>query len=139
MNAVDTNVLLYSIDHAEPVKRDKARRLLQQLESGPDPTVTLWQVIGEVTQQLRRWQSLGRMSGQERSKHIETFRWLFPLVMPEPVAFDLALDLAERYSLSHWDSMLLGACKSAGVTTLFTEDIGAPRTIDDIELRNPFA
>lgn len=33
--------------------------------------------------------------------------------------------------------MLLGACVEAGVTTLYTEDMGAPRTIDTIQLVNP--
>jgi hypothetical protein len=35
--------------------------------------------------------------------------------------------------------MLLGACKDAGVTTLDTEDMGAPTTYDGIQLINPFA
>jgi hypothetical protein len=31
MNAVDTNILIYRLDHDEPIKRDKARLLLPQL------------------------------------------------------------------------------------------------------------
>jgi predicted nucleic acid-binding protein len=58
--------------------------------------------------------------------------------MPTEAVIDLALDLADRHSLSHWDSMLLGACKDAGATTLYTEDIGAPTHYDNIELINPF-
>jgi PiT family inorganic phosphate transporter len=50
-----------------------------------------------------------------------------------------ALSLGERFSLSHWDSMVLGACRTAGATRLYTEDLGAPRIIDGIELINPFA
>jgi len=61
------------------------------------------------------------------------------MTLPTAQSFDNALGLAERFSLSHWDSMLLGACQSAGVTRLYTEDMGAPRTIDGIELINPFA
>jgi hypothetical protein len=34
--------------------------------------------------------------------------------------------------------MLLGACKVAKITTRYTEDIGAPRQIDGIQLDNPF-
>jgi predicted nucleic acid-binding protein len=33
--------------------------------------------------------------------------------------------------------MILGACKDAGVTTLYTEDMGAPTIIDGIKLVNP--
>jgi predicted nucleic acid-binding protein len=34
--------------------------------------------------------------------------------------------------------MILGACKEAGVTTLYTEDMGAPTAYDGIQLLNPF-
>ncbi len=40
--------------------------------------------------------------------------------------------------LSHSDSMILGASIEAGVTTLYTEDMGAPTTFDGIQLINPF-
>jgi len=59
-------------------------------------------------------------------------------VTPDAGAFDLAIGLAERFSLSHWDSMILGACRAAGAMRLYTEDMGAPRDIDGIELMNPF-
>ena len=50
MNAVDTNVLLYSIDRNEPAKQLKAQQLLQQLHSAAEPTILLWQVLGEMAQ-----------------------------------------------------------------------------------------
>lgn len=62
----------------------------------------------------------------------------FPFVMPTPNVLDRALDLSNRFSLSHWDSMLLGACIEARVDTLYTEDMGAPTTIDSVQLINPF-
>jgi len=34
--------------------------------------------------------------------------------------------------------MLLGACKEARVTTLYTEDLGAPVSYGGIQLINPF-
>jgi predicted nucleic acid-binding protein len=138
MNAVDTNVLLYSVDRNEPIKQHKAQQLLQQVRVAGEPTVLLWQVLGESTQQLRRWRDLGRLTPTEFSEHVRAFRHLFPLVLPTPEAFDAAIDLSERFSLSHWDSMLLGACRAAGALRLYTEDMGSPRTIDVVELVNPF-
>lgn len=139
MNAVDTNVLLYSVDRNEPVKQLKAQQLLLQLHAAAEPTILLWQVLGELIQQLRRWRDQGRLTPAEFSQHVLSFRHLFPLVLPTPAAFDAAVDLTERFSLSHWDGMLLGACRAAGATRLYTEDIGSPRTIDGLELVNPFA
>src|SRR4051812_42549380 len=99
MNAIDTNVLLYSIDRNEPAKQLKAQQLLQQLHSSAEPTILLWQVLGELTQQLRRWRDLLKLTPVEFSQHIQAFRHLFPLVLPTADAFDFAIDLAERLSL----------------------------------------
>jgi predicted nucleic acid-binding protein len=139
MNAVDTNVLLYSVDRNEPTKQLKAQQLLIQLHSTTEPTVLLWQVLGELTQQLRRWRDQGKLAPADFSQQVRAFRHLFPLILPTAEVFDCAMGLAERFSLSHWDSMLLGACQTAGATRLYTEDMGAPRNIDGIELVNPFS
>lgn len=138
MNAVDTNVLLYRVDQHEPIKQAKALALIQQLATSTPSTLLLWQVLGEFANQLRRWQDAGRVTRVEVLNHISVARSLLPLIMPTPNVLDLALDLSGRHSLSQWDSMLLGACKEAGVTTLYTEDMGAPTTYDGIQLINPF-
>src|SRR4051794_36076418 len=134
MNAVDTNIFVYSLDRNEPVKQQKAQLLLQQLHSASAPTFLLWQMLGELAQQLRRWQDQGKLTPAEFLNRIQVFRQLFPLVLPTPAGLDRALDLAGRFSLSHWDSMILGACLEAGITTLYTEDMRAPTTIDIIHL-----
>jgi predicted nucleic acid-binding protein len=137
MNAVDTNVFLYSVDRNEPTKQLKAQQLLQQLRSGSQPTFLLWQVLCELGQQLRRWRDQGRLTPAEFGQHVQAFRHVFPLSMPTPAVFDLALILADRFSLAHWDSMILGACQTAGIAILYTEDMGAPRIIDGVQLINP--
>lgn len=137
MNAVDTNILIYSLDRNEPVKQAKAQQLLRQLLSAPVTTVLLWQVLGESVQQLRRWKEQGQLTHSEFLHHIRVFRSAFPLVLSTGAVLDHALDLAQRFQLSHWDSMILGACVDANATVLFTEDMGAPRTVDQIQLVNP--
>jgi predicted nucleic acid-binding protein len=62
MNAVDTNILLYSIDRHEPAKQLKAQQLLTQLRSTGAPTFLLWQVLGELVGQLRRWRDQGKLT-----------------------------------------------------------------------------
>jgi predicted nucleic acid-binding protein len=137
MNAVDTNILLYSVDDSEPAKQAKAQGLLHRLVVQSEPTIMLWQVLAETVNQLRRWQNQGELTQQEFDQHMQTFRTLFPLAVPSLTTLDHALDLGKRYSLAYWDSMILGACAEAAVATLFTEDMGSPRTIDQIQLVNP--
>jgi predicted nucleic acid-binding protein len=139
MNAVDTNVFIYRLDRRDLVKRAKARDLLQQLSVSPAPTVLLWQVAGEFVRQLRSWKDQGQISQAALEGYVHVLRHLFPLSMPSPDVLGRAIRLADRYSLSHWDSMLLGACIEGQVDTLYTEDMGAPVTIEGIQLINPFA
>jgi predicted nucleic acid-binding protein len=137
MNAVDTNVLLYSLDRNEPAKQLKAQQLLLSLQQGAEPTLLLWQVLGEFVQQLRRWRDQGKLTKVEFDKHVQVYRRLFPLRVPTMMTLDHALALADRYSLSHWDSMILGACEEVGITTLYTEDMGSPTAFGNVRLVNP--
>lgn len=82
MNAVDTNILIYSIDRHEAVKRPKAQQLLQQLHAATEPTFLLWQVLAESVQQLRRAEDQGKITHPEFLQHVQAFRHLFPLVLP---------------------------------------------------------
>lgn len=138
MNAVDTNVLIYRLDKQDPVKQSKARALLRQLSTGNTPSVMLWQVVGETVRQLRYWQDQGRITREALLRFTRVICKLFPIALPTPQVLDKALDLTGRYSLSHWDSMLLGACIEANVDTLYTEDMGSPAKYDGVQLINPF-
>ena len=64
---------------------------------------------------------------------------MFSVRSPTEAIFQISFDLRARFSLSHWDSMLLAACKEAGVTVLFPEDTGAGTDYDGLTVINPFA
>jgi predicted nucleic acid-binding protein len=138
MNAVDTNVLIYRLEKHDPVKRAKARALLRTLRASPGTALLLWQVAGELLRYLRGKQDQGLITRPQLVRYIQFLRRFFPLALPTEQVLDRALDLTGRYSLSHWDSMLLGACLEANVDTLYTEDMGAPTSYDTIQLVNPF-
>jgi len=137
MNAIDTNILVYRLDRSELTKRAIARKLIQDLVTGRD-TILLWQVAGEFMRQLSAWRDQRRLTHEQVLRLSRVPRRMFPLVLPTEPALDRAIEYAKNFSLSHWDSMLVAACAEAGVTTLYTEDMGAPRKIDGVELINPF-
>lgn len=138
MNAVDTNVFVYVLDVDEPIKHAKAHELVQRLLQGGS-TVIPWQVAVELLASLRRRQSKGRISADEVEDHFRKFLRMFPLIIPRAEVFQTCFDLHSRFSLSHWDSMLLAACKDAGVTTLYSEDVDADTDFDGLRIVNPFA
>jgi predicted nucleic acid-binding protein len=138
MNAVDTNVLIYAVDLRDPAKWATARELIRRLRSSPVTTLLLWQAAGELLKYLRDAERRGEITAAGIVRYLRLFRRFFPLVEPKESVLDRAIDLYHRHSLSHWDSMLVAACIEAGVDTLYTEDMGAPRQIESVRLVNPF-
>ncbi len=139
MNAVDTNVYVYALDGDEPDKQAKAVDLFDRLILQPDQTVLVWQVAGEFLGQLRKWQSQGRLTPGEVEAAFHRARAMFAMRTPTEAILQLSFDLRSRFSLSHWDSMLLAACKEAGVTTLYSEDFDPGTDYDGLTVVNPFA
>lgn len=139
MNAIDTNVFVYALDADEPVKQAKAQELFQRLAQASGSTVLPWQVAGELLSNLRKRESDGRISTGDVESRFRKFLAMFPLVIPTAQVFSTYFDLRAGFSLSHWDSMLLAACKEAGVTTLYSEDMDSGTDDDGLTVVNPFA
>jgi predicted nucleic acid-binding protein len=138
MNAVDTNVFVYALDDTETAKQAKAQELIGGLVQPPVQTVMLWQVAGELSSCLRKWESAGRITPADVERHFRDTLALFPLKVPSVRMFEIAFGLQARFSLSHWDSMLLAACKEAGVTMLYSEDMATGTDYDGLTIVNPF-
>jgi predicted nucleic acid-binding protein len=139
MNAVDTNVYVYSLDVDEAAKQAKALELFDQLMLRRDDTVLLWRVASEFLNQLRRWESNRKLTGNEVEAAFQRSCSMFRMQLPTEAVFQTSFQLRSRFSLSHWDSMLLAACKEAGVTTLYSEDMDAGTNYDGLSIVNPFA
>ena len=88
---------------------------------------------------LRKRESAGRITSSEVESRFRQFLAMFPLAIPSVQIFSTCFDLHSRFSLSHWDSMLLAACKEAGVTTLYSEDMDVGTNYDGLTVINPFA
>ena len=142
MNAVDTNVLIYSADSDEQEKGPVAVALLNRLATDPTSTVLPWQVLCEFTAFIAkaRLRNPATAAQVESSafEYVRAIRDRFRLVLPSPAASDLAIDIHLRDQVSIWDAMLLAACVEAGVTQLFTEDMQSRPTIRGVRIVNPF-
>ena len=138
MNAVDTNVLVYFVDNDEPAKRAKAIELLERLIDEEIETVLLWQVAAEFLGCMRRWENERRIGQQEVLGNLGRVRSMLRCALPSESALQKSLDLSAKYSLSHWDSMLLASCIDAGVRTLYSEDLDDGMTYDSVTVVNPF-
>jgi predicted nucleic acid-binding protein len=135
MNAVDTNVLIYSIDAHDPRKRQLASDLLESL---PDnETIIPWQVACEVASVIRSMATTGKFRG-DYVEAVSALRSCFPVVLPQLSALERSLQIQMRDRASPWDALLIAACADAGVTRLFTEDMQGRPTIEGVTFVNPF-
>ncbi len=140
MNAVDTNVFVYALGDEDAPKQTKARVLLDRLvRQRPIETMIPWQVAGKLLSCLRRWESAGRITPDDVKANFFDVLSMFPLFTSTAKVFDSTFELRARFSLSHWDSMLLAGCKEAGVSTLFSEDLDPGTDYDGLRIVNPFA
>jgi len=138
MNAVDTNILLYAVDEDEPAKRRQARAFLRQLGRTDEPLL-MWQVLGELLAGLRRWEQQRGYDSRRTGRYFQLITARMHIAYPDLTAAERSFEFRERYSLSHWDSMLLAACATAGVDTLYSEDMDNGMTYGSVRVVNPFA
>ncbi len=132
MNAVDTNILIYVNDSRDPAKQGVAISLISALTEG----VLLWQVGCEYLAAGRKLESLGYNRAQAY-QYIRDLQQVWDTALPTWSVIDRAENLMSRFSLSHWDSMIIAACLEINVQTLYTEDLGYS-SIDGLGIVNPF-
>ncbi|MUL36909.1 PIN domain-containing protein [Gloeocapsopsis dulcis] len=132
MNATDTNILIYVNDPRDRVKQKIAVSLVSTLTEG----VLLWQVACKYLAASRNLESLGYARGQAY-QYIRDLQQVWYIALPTWSVIERAEHLMNRFSLSHWDSMIIAACLEANIQTLYTEDF-AYSSIDGLRIVNPF-
>ncbi len=60
------------------------------------------------------------------------------VVMPIPELWSRCRELQQNHSLHIWDALLIACCIDAGVSVLYSEDIGQGN-IAGLRIVNPFA
>lgn len=130
---LDTNVLVYVVDDAEPAKQAVARRLLQEHPRAVISTQVMLEWFNVVTRRLQ--QPLSVTQALEGLRALE--RMDVRSTHPELVVAAAALVTSSQLSL--WDAMVVEAAARAGCTTLLTEDLNAGQTIQGVQVVNPFA
>ncbi len=139
MIAVDTNVIVYSLDHDETTKQPLAIALIGDLLAAPEPPVLPWQVIVETMACLRRWPTKRQAIAIDIETVVQELLISFQVALPRTAILAKSLELTQRYSLSHWDSLLVAACIDAGVDTLYSEDMTHGAVYGSLKVLNPFA
>lgn len=96
---IDTNVLIYGYSEDEP---DKRQRAIDCVRSGGAWIST--QVLNETINVLKRKFSLSYSQIREAVQELSEG---FPIVLVSVNTIEMALNLAERYQYSYFDSLII--------------------------------
>jgi predicted nucleic acid-binding protein len=138
MIAIDTNVFVYAFDATEPDKQIRARGFFQGIFASAEATVIPWQVGAELLVRFRRWEAAGKMTGDDVRARFGEFLNVWRLALPTVEVFDVSFQIRALHSLWHWDSLLVAACKEAGASRLYSEDMRHGAVYSGVEIVNPF-
>jgi predicted nucleic acid-binding protein len=129
----DSNVILYTDDKSAPVKRGRAIDLLAQHRRNGSGVVSM-QVLQEyfvaTTRKLRVDVAVARRKVELLSE--------FDVAMPEIADVLAAIDLHRLHGFSFWDALILRMAKQSGCELVFSEDLQHGRSVDGLQIVNPF-
>jgi predicted nucleic acid-binding protein len=134
MTALDTNVLIYACDKADPRRQQSALDLIARAADG----VLLWQVACEFIAASRKLKGQGFTSADAWNR-LSEFLGVFRLALPSADVFPRAQDLHLNHSESFGDASIVAASLESGVATLYSEDIPGHDSFGPLKVVNPFS
>ena len=130
----DTNVLVSADDRSTPKKQERAITLFSEhLRQGT--AVLSLQVLQEYFVAATRKLRIAPEAAQRKVEMLMRAR----LVRFEASDIIAAIELHRLRELSFWDALIVHAARSAGVTTLYSEDLQHGAVLGGVRVVNPFA
>lgn len=135
LDFIDTNILVYAYDSANPEKQKIAQSILTQAINNENAIVST-QVLGEFFTVITR-KAKPSLSNNEALEIIECMRFAriqeidFPMVKK-------AIEICDNYSISYWDSLIISAAERAGCECLLSEDLNNGQKYNTVVVSNPF-
>jgi predicted nucleic acid-binding protein len=131
---VDTNVLTYLFDDAEPKKQQVARR---RLESERREVFVSTQVLQELYVSLTKGRA--PIATPEIAERAVREAAAFSVVQIDTPLVLAAIETARQHQLSFWDSLIVRAAAHAGCQVVLSEDLSDTQVIEGVRIENPFA
>lgn len=133
---LDTNVLVYSVDAADPEKRKVAKAIIDGALTKRSAVVS-FQVVQETLQIVTR---KFRVVLKDADVAALLAHVLVPLwtVQPSEPLYQKALAVGARHRFSFYDSLIVAAALTAGCKRLLSEDLQDGQRVEGLRIENPF-
>lgn len=133
---IDTNVLLYAVDHTEAEKQARAEALLNRLWKDHSGCLSV-QVLQEFFVNATR--KLSRPLDMDTARQVVEDYSLWIVHAPTSMSVLAAIDLQKQHQLSFWDAMMLGSALDLGAEVVWSEDLNAGQRFGKLEVQSPFS
>jgi predicted nucleic acid-binding protein len=130
---IDTNLVVYANDAADPRKQELAIDLIQShMRSGTGVIST--QVMQEYA--VNAFQKLGQSIPvvMHQLHLLESLQ----VVTVTPALVRRAVEIKSLYALNYWDSLIISAAESAGCVSILSEDLNSGQSYCGVRCVNPF-
>ncbi len=131
---LDTNLLVYALDHEEEVKRPRAKQVLAEVGHARCGVIST-QVMQELFSTSLRKLKLSPLEAKGAVQRAQAFE----VVQVNPAIIESAMDCVILQQISIWDALIVAAAAAAGCRTLYTEDLQPGTTILGVRVENPLA
>ena len=129
---LDTNVVVYAFDGADPAKQGIA---IEVLEAG-DRLVVSTQVLLETWWVLTRRLAVP-LDEDHASKIIDELCAL-PVVSTDPELVRRAIETSRRFTIAIWDALIIEAARASGCRRVLSEDLQSGQDLEGVVVENPF-
>ena len=133
---IDSNVLVYAYNRAEPRKRTVATELIASLLENRNAAVSV-QVLGEFFRVVTR-RIATPLSVEQATAVIDVIGSLQVLDI-DMAMVRRAIATHSRYGVNYWDSLIIAAAERANCTGILSEDFNSGQSYHGILAVNPFA
>jgi predicted nucleic acid-binding protein len=139
MNAkffLDTNVLVYSFDQDNPLKRDRAAGLIAEaLEESRGVIST--QVVQEfLNAALRKFSR--PLSHPDAQRYLTVVLEPLCAVFASVELYHRAIEISGRWKYPFYDALIIASALEAGCSILYSEDLQHGQRIGPLKILNPF-
>jgi predicted nucleic acid-binding protein len=130
---LDTNVVVYAFDGAEPEKQATAIAILE----GKERLVVSTQVLLETWWVLTR--RLAEPLGEDAASTVIDTLTQLPVVNTDAELVQRAIRTSRITGVAIWDAMIVEAARSAGCDRVLSEDLQDGRDYGGVVVKNPFS
>ena len=132
---IDTNVLLYALDHTEKMKQAQAEALLERLWRDHSGCLSV-QVLQEFYVNATR--KLSKPLDSDTARQVIEDYSLWIVHAPGSASVLAAVDISRQHRVSFWDALILESALEIGAEVVWSEDLNAGQHFDGLVVQTPF-